>query len=167
MKNTMTTMAVRNGSTFRKAKTLIKGAGLGAAMVLMGCAPAFAQTATADAASGKTLLIELNKLAPHGNACRVYMLFNNKTTNRFSNLTLDIVVFDKKGIINKELALDAAPLTPNRLSVKIFDIDGTGCDQIGKLLLNNVTSCKDQTGTRTNCLGQISLSARGSVPFVE
>jgi hypothetical protein len=125
-----------------------------------------------DAPSGSQtpankLGIELNKLAPQGQACRAYLLFQNQTASAFSDLKLDIVVFDTAGIVANRFALQAAPLPAQKTSLKVFDIGGTTCDQIGRLLLNDITACTDQNGPRKDCLDSVALSSLGKVPFSE
>lgn len=121
---------------------------------LIGAAPALA----ADA-----LHVELNKLEPQNNACRAYLVFENQTGHSFSGLTLDLVMFDKDGIIANRLAVDAAPLPAQKTSVKLFDIGDLACKDIGRILLNDVLDCRDEGGKVPNCVALIKPSSRADV----
>lgn len=123
-------------------------------------------TGTALAQAGG-IHIELNKLETVKGACRAYLVTQNLTQTRFESLKLDVVMFNNDGIVAKRLAVQIAPMPAGKTSLKVFDIDGLTCDKIGQLLLNDVLECKDKKGDRNDCLSLISVSQRGSVPFIE
>ena len=111
--------------------------------------------------------IELNKLEAAGDACRAYLLFQNRSAASFESLKLDLVLFDGKGIVAKRLAVEGAPLPRDKTSLKVFEIAGLPCEGIGRILLNKFTACSDDQGTRSDCLAMVSTTARGSVPFIK
>ncbi|KZD04858.1 Tat pathway signal sequence domain protein [Oceanibaculum pacificum] len=135
----------------------ILGLALGAAVL-----PGQAQ---AQAAGAGTIAIELNKLEDQPNACRAYMLFENPSQTNFNEFQLDLVLFDTNGVIARRLSLDAAPLRADKTSVKLFDIVGLTCDRISRILLNDVLSCADDSGKRTDCVKLIQPSTRVSAKF--
>jgi hypothetical protein len=114
-----------------------------------------------------SLRIELNKLETEDSACRAYLVFENTTQHNFSGLTLDLVLFDKAGIVAKRLAVDAAPLLADKTSVKLFDIEGLACNSIGRMLINDALNCKDESGEIANCVAQIKPASRSDVPLVK
>lgn len=109
--------------------------------------------------------VELNKLEPQDDACRAYLVFENQTGQSFSGLTLDLVMFDKDGVIAKRLAVNAAPLPAAKTSVKLFDIDGLACTDIGRILINDALDCADGDGEVPNCVALVQSSSRGEVAF--
>lgn len=110
--------------------------------------------------------VELNKLQQMDNACRAYLVTQNLTDTDFKSLQLDIVMFDNDGIVAKRLAVEIAPLTAGKTSLKVFDIGGLACENIGQLLLNNVLQCQDDSGKRDDCLTLVHVSSRGKVAFI-
>lgn len=112
-----------------------------------------------------SLNVELNKLEAAEGACRAYMLFENTGASAFSSLKLDLVLFGNDGVIIKRLAVEGAPLPQGKTSVKLFEIGGLTCEEIGRVLLNDVISCRDDTGDRDDCVAAISTSSRGTVTF--
>ena len=120
-----------------------------------------------SAAAASAVRIELNKLETMGEACRAYLLLENKSAISFESLKLDLVLFDGEGIVAKRLAVEGAPLPSDKTSLKVFDITGLPCDGIGRILLNKLTACSDETGKRDDCLGMVATSARGTVPFIK
>lgn len=111
--------------------------------------------------------VELNKLEPNGSACRAYLVLENGTGSAFEALKLDLVMFDTEGVVAKRLAVETAPLAASKTSLKVFDIDGLPCGQVGRVLLNEVMTCQDGTGGRDDCLAVVSPRSRAAVPFVK
>ena len=133
------------------AVALIAGlfAGLGAA---------FAQDAS--------VAIELNKLEPQGQNCRAYFVVNNKST-AYETLKLDLVLFRPDGVIGRRFAVDLGPLKADKRSVKLFDIDGTSCDEVGSFLINDVMECKAESGPLSDCLKDLSVSSLTKVQLAK
>ena len=111
--------------------------------------------------------IELNKLEPAGDACRAYVVIKNGTTDRFTSMKLDVVMFDTDGIVSKRLAVEAAPLAAEKTVLKVFNISNLPCTSISRVLLNDIVSCTDQSGDRDDCVAISRLSSRGDVEFVK
>lgn len=115
--------------------------------------------------AAESVRVELNKLEPQDNACRAYLVFANQTEQSFTGLTLDLVMFDQDGIIAKRLAVNAAPLPADKTSVKLFDIEGLACTDIGRILINDALDCQNTSGTVEDCVTLIGPSSRSEVSF--
>lgn len=120
-----------------------------------------------SAFAADSLQVELNKLEPQDGACRAYLVFENRTSHSFSALTLDLVMFDHEGIIAKRLAVDASPLPADKTSVKLFDIEGLSCDNITRILINDVLDCREAAGKIPECVIQIEVSSRSEVSLTK
>lgn len=121
----------------------------------------------AASAEDGSVAIELNKLEPQGKQCRAYIVIENKTQTNYQELKLDIVLFRPDGVIAKRFAVDLAPLKADKRSVKLFDIEGTACDQVGSFLINDVMECKADSGPLTDCLKNITVSSRSDVQLTK
>ena len=121
---------------------------------------------TAGASDG-SIQAELNKLEPSNGDCHAYLVLENTSSSAFEALKLDVVVFDTDGIVERRLAVQAAPLPPGKTSLKIFNVGDLQCDRIGRLLLNDVLDCADGAGARHDCLALLSTTARAAVPFIK
>ena len=117
----------------------------------------------AASAEGNLIAIELNKLEAEGQNCRAYFVVGNKGGTEYQELKLDLVLFRPDGVIGRRFAVDLAPLKADKRSVKLFDIEGTACDQVGSFLINDVMECKAASGVVTDCLKNISVSTRTEV----
>lgn len=117
------------------------------------------------AAESDGLAVELNKLESGDNACRAYLVLDNRTGIDFSTLKLDLVMFDPDGIVADRLAVETAPLPARKTMLRVFDIDDLPCGQLSRLLLNDVVSCHDSAGALDDCLAMISVDARPGLSF--
>jgi hypothetical protein len=125
--------------------------------------------ALAGAAAPKppTVAIELNRLEPHDGNCRAYLVFRNPGALAYSGFKLDLVVFDRNGIIAQRLAVEAAPLHADKIEVKIFDIPQLACAKIGSILVNDVLGCRDAEGAVADCVSRISTSSKLDVSLMK
>jgi hypothetical protein len=134
---------------------------------LLALALASPGAALAQEAGRETVTIELNKLEPQENACRAYLVVKNDGAQAFESLKLDLVMFDKGGVVAKRLAVQAAPLPVGKTSLKVFDVEGHACPDIGSILLNDVLECTPSPAAPGGCLAQIAVSARGDLSFLK
>lgn len=130
-----------------------------AAAPLMAAALLLAGLGTATAEEGN-IAIELNKLEAHDTDCRAYFVIDNKNDTTYDTLKLDLVLFRPDGVIGQRFAVELAPLKAKKRTVKLFDVSGTACDQVGSFLINDVMECKADTGDVADCLQEISVSSR-------
>ena len=145
--------------------TIHRGKAIAWALLLAMLPGAFAATG-AQAADGR-LGVELNKLETLSSACRAYLVLSNKTGMAFSDLKLDLVIFDNDGIVARRVAVQGAPVTAGKTTLKVFDIDGVNCDGIGRFLLNGVMTCAAASGGADDCVSLIDTSSRAQVPLIK
>lgn len=147
---------------FLQARTL-RRASCAFAVAIIAAAPHGANAQ--DAA--KDLRLELNRLEPRDNACRTYLLIDNGSKTDYKSLKLDLFVLDKSGVIAQRIAVETAPLPPEKTTVKLFDFPGASCDSFGRILLNGVIACEADGGARDNCLGAIETASKTPVQFTK
>ncbi|SNB64775.1 hypothetical protein SAMN07250955_104138 [Arboricoccus pini] len=124
----------------------------------------------AQSGAGGKVTIELNKLEPVDQACRIYLLLRNDTDVDFTALQLELVSFGADGVINQRVAVDLAPLQPKKTLVKLFDVQSTACDSVTRLLLNDTLRCEGSQGGAApaeikECLAFLAPSSKGKVEF--
>ncbi len=126
------------------------------------CSLLLAFPATAEM---RVLEIELNKIEQRDQACRVYLFAKNKTQQKFTSFKLDVVLFNQNGIIQKNMAVNIAPLPVAKKIVKAFDLKQLDCDAIGSLLVNRVIECETASNDAPDCLSLLKLSSKNRIPF--
>lgn len=114
------------------------------------------------------LNIELNKLEAVGNSCRLYFVIRNDASHGFERLKLDLVFFDRDGLISTRMGVEAGPLHAQKMAVKRFDLTDPSCPEISRILLNEVLSCDGEHASEgADCLELITLSNRTNVDFLK
>jgi hypothetical protein len=109
----------------------------------------------AEASQDGAMALELNKLEPLDKGCRAYMVIENKAATDYETFKLDLFMFRKDGVIGRRFAIDLAPLKGNKRTVKLFDLAGAPCDEIGSFLINDVLECKAGTAAASDCLARL------------
>lgn len=110
--------------------------------------------------------IELNKLESRETGCHAYLVSQNQTLENFAELIIDLVIFREDGIIDKVIGVSLAPLSSKKTSVKVFNLQ-LSCSQIGRLLINDVTECRNGQNIRTGCIDLLSTSSRASAELIK
>jgi len=122
---------------------------------------------SALAETGK-LTIEINKFEEiEGGGCRAFFLFQNGTPTSFEGFEMSLAIFNKQGVIDRLLSIDAAPLPVARTMLKLFEVPQIACADIGQILLHDVPVCKPQNAENTDCYPLIDLSSKTSAPLVK
>ncbi len=144
---------------FRRALPVLTGAALVLAIVAGLGVPA--------PAGEPGLEIELNKVEDNGGSCLASFVFRNglDTLDRFS---MDLYVFDRDGVIARQVLLDLAPLRGNKTTVARFSLIARPCSEISRILINDIPSCRSEgTGETLDCLDGLSVSSRSLIEMVK
>ena len=129
-------------------------------------APA-ARAETALIPGGK-LTIEINKFEQiEAGGCRAFFLFRNQTGQSFEGFEMSLAILNGKGVIDRLLSIDAAPLPVARTTLKLFEIPQIACADISEILLHEVPSCRPQNGEEMDCFPILDLASKASAPLVE
>ena len=121
--------------------------------------PATAPSTTAQPSAQSDISLELNKLEPSDKGCRAYIVVSNPSATPLDAFRLDLVMFQKDGVIGRRFALDLGPLRPNKRAVKLFEMDGTKCEDIGSFLVNDVMECRSGGSAVDDCLGRMKVNS--------
>jgi hypothetical protein len=123
-------------------------------------------TAWTGLAAADGIKIELNKLEPQAASCRVYMLFENSGP-AIEALALDLVLFDPSEVISRRVTVDSGPLRASKTTLKLFDIPDLACTDIRRILVNEVSDCRDAKGSHQDCIERLTLASRSDVELVK
>jgi hypothetical protein len=113
--------------------------------------------AAGQAAPLEPLRLELNALETAEGRCRASFVIENKAQTALDSLRLELALFNRNGIVQRRLATEMGPLRAAKTVVKTFTIEDP-CDDIGSILVNDVTACAP--GEATQCLDRLALSSR-------
>jgi hypothetical protein len=116
-------------------------------------------------AAENALAIELNRLEDVNGGCRLSFVLTNELAVSIDGLSIEAVLFDPEGRVDRFLLLKAKPLPQGRARVQQFDVGETTCARIGRVLLNDVTDCAGEGLSPAACMEAIRPESRAEVPF--
>ncbi len=123
--------------------------------------------AGAASAQEKSLDIELNKAVNSGDGCLASFVVQNKLGYTLDRFSLDLFIFDKDGIIARQVLLDMAPLRKAKTTVANFSLIQVPCENIGKILVNNIPLCRSEDGSLLDCLTDLKVSSRNRIELTK
>jgi hypothetical protein len=119
----------------------------------------------AGSAAAQTLDIELNKLEDRDGQCAVSLLLTNRMAETLDQVRFDLYVFDRDGVIARRLLLDTGPMRTDKTTVATFALVDGPCNEVGRLLINDVPICETHDGTAVDCVAALNLTSRAAVPL--
>lgn len=123
--------------------------------------------ASAVPASGG-LTVELNKFEDgDSGGCRAFFLFHNQTGKTFEGFEMSLAILDGRGVIDRLLSIDAAPLPADRTTLKLFEIPGLACNNISQVLLHEIPVCKPQNEDPIDCFPLLTLASKAPAALVK
>lgn len=152
-----------------------------AALLLVASSPALGQQgppATPDAAvaapaspaaaapAGGGVTLELNKLSQVENACHAYVIVENATAEPLQDLTVDVYLFDRAGVILRGVALQFTDVRAGRPTVVPFELPDLPCGEISRVLLNKVLNCTKPDGSPVDgCADRLTVRTKADASF--
>lgn len=121
-----------------------------------------------EAPAAGQLTVEMNKFEDNaGGGCRAFFLFRNQTGKTFEGFEMSLAILDTKGVIDRLLSIDAAPLPAGRTTLKLFEIPEIACSSISEVLLHDIPVCKPQNQDPVDCFPLVTLASKTAAPLVE
>lgn len=123
--------------------------------------------AQAQAAPG-SLTVEINKFEDNDSGgCRAFFLFRNEAGLTFEGFEMSLAIFDRAGVIDRLLSIDAAPLPAARTTLKLFEIPEIACADISEILLHEMPACRPQNAEEIDCFPILTLASRTTAVLVK
>lgn len=120
----------------------------------------------AAAAEDGKLSVELNDLRAADRGCRAVFVLHNGLDKALDKLALRIVSFDDAGHAALFLSLEVGSMPIGKTRILRFDLGAeVMCDDVSRIVLDDVVSCEAPEIGPPECLAAVSLSSRADVPF--
>ncbi len=122
----------------------------------------------AASAAEPGLDIELNKAEENGGSCLASFVVRNRLGHTLDRFSMDLYVFDRDGVIARQVVLDLAPLRGDKTTVAHFYLIKRPCGEISRILINDIPSCRSEgTGETLDCLDGLTVSSRSKIEMVK
>lgn len=130
--------------------------------IALALTPALAQQTPA---AKPALTLELNALQPADTGCRVTFLATNTLGGVVDRAGVEVAFFSGDGAIDRIVTLDFKGLTEGKTKVLQFQLGDLACDDISRLLINDITACEGTGLAPTACIDGLVTSTRPDIVF--
>ena len=130
--------------------------------------PALSQEAAPkEAASQETpaLSLELNAAQPSDKGCRLTFVVNNRLGSDLSKAAYEIALFNDSGVVDRMTVLDFKELPAGKTKVTRFDLAGTDCSKISRVLVNGANDCAGDGIDPSACMKALKPSTKAEIAF--
>ncbi|MBD9373302.1 hypothetical protein IB238_11800 [Rhizobium sp. ARZ01] len=121
------------------------------AAIVMSAVPAWTQ----DAAPEKGLQVELNGLVPSQKGCVFTFVVGNGLPQAVAKASFEFVLFNGAGTVERMVVLDFRELPQGKTKVRQFDLPGTKCDSVKRVLINDAPVCDGEGLAAGACMSGI------------
>ena len=126
----------------------------------LGSAPAWAQSAPAQ-----QLSLELNAAQPSDKGCRLTFVVNNGLGADLSKAAFEIALFNAAGVVDRLSVLDFKDLPAGKTKVTRFDLAGTDCTKLSRVLINSATECAGTGVEPGACMRGLKTQTKTGIAF--
>jgi hypothetical protein len=138
---------------------------LAAATIFVAAAsPVSAQDATAPAL-GPALILELNGAQASDKGCRLTFVVTNNLGAELGKAAFEIALFNEAGVVDRLTVLDFNELPAGKTKVARFDLAGTDCAKVSRVLVNHVTECTGSDIDPKACIRQLKPETKSGITF--
>lgn len=145
----------------KKAATLLRFLTAAMAMSLAAAGAAEAQSSPPP----PFLMLELNAAQPSDKGCRFTFVVTNNLGAALSKAAFEIALFNEAGVVDRLTVLDFKELPIGKTKVTRFDLPGTECAKVSRVLINNATDCAGQGVEPSSCLSSLRTESKSSIAF--
>lgn len=129
--------------------------------VSLAMGPALAQ----QAAPAPSLTLELNAAQPSDKGCRLTFVVNNGLGTDLTKAAFEIALFNETGVVDRLTVLDFKELPAGKTKVTRFDLAGTDCAKLSRVLINSATECTGASVEPNACMRGLKTETRTGIAF--
>ncbi|WP_293949804.1 hypothetical protein [Sneathiella sp.] len=111
----------------------------------------------------KQLSLELNNAKQVETGCRVSFLFHNELGQTIDDIAMEVAILDQMNMSQNFLLISTGRLTDGKRRVLQYDLPEQSCEEIGTILINDVSTCNVGEMTPADCLDSLNPSSRISI----
>ncbi|AWC23580.1 hypothetical protein CO731_03052 [Aminobacter sp. MSH1] len=139
------------------------GRPLTAAMVVLLAAAGSAGAQSAPPAPA--LVLELNAAQPSDKGCRFTFVVTNNLGAELSKAAFEIALFNDAGVVDRLTVLDFKELPAGKTKVTRFDLSGTDCTKVSRVLINQAADCTGPGIASAACLKSLRTESKSGIAF--
>nr|WP_246470547.1 MULTISPECIES: hypothetical protein [Aminobacter carboxidus group] len=111
------------------------------------------------------LVLELNAAQPSDKGCRFTFVVTNNLGAELSKAAFEIALFNEAGVVDRLTVLDFKELPAGKTKVTRFDLSGTDCTKVSRVLINQATDCAGGGIDAAACLKALRTESKSGIAF--
>ncbi|TPL95351.1 hypothetical protein [Mesorhizobium sp. B2-3-12] len=115
--------------------------------------------------SAPVLTLELNAAQPSEKGCRLTFLVNNSLGADVTKAAFEIALFNEAGVVDRLTVLDFKDLPSGKTKVTRFDLAGTDCTKVSRVLINSATECVGSGVEPAACMRKLKTDTKTGIAF--
>jgi hypothetical protein len=112
-----------------------------------------------------SLLLELNGVQASEKGCRLTFLVKNELGAELSRAAFEVALFNELGVVDRLTVLDFKELPAGKTKVTRFELAGTDCAKVTRVLINSATECQGAGIEPAACMRQLATSSKAGIEF--
>lgn len=112
-----------------------------------------------------SLALELNSVQPSDKGCRLTFVVVNKLGSELTRAAFEFALFNEQGVVDRLTVLDFKELPAGKTKVTRFELPGTQCTSVTRVLINGATECEGQGIEPTACMRQLTTTSKAGIEF--
>ncbi|TGQ39647.1 MULTISPECIES: hypothetical protein [unclassified Mesorhizobium] len=121
--------------------------------------------AWAQSAPDHTLTLELNGAQASDKGCRLTFVVTNALGADLSKAAFEIALFNEGGVVDRLTVLDFKELPAGKTKVTRFDLAGTDCAKVSRVLINSATECVGAGIEPGACMRGLKTETKTDITF--
>jgi hypothetical protein len=130
------------------------------------CLQTMPVNAQADEKTGKNIALELNTVDDVGNGCRITFLASNGFDKDIKKLAYEFVLFNNEGRVERMTVFDFNEIQTGKFRVRQFQLDNIKCTELGRILVNGVSTCDGEGFDKAICSQSLRISNKTKIEFL-
>ncbi|MBL4892596.1 MAG: hypothetical protein JKX91_12410 [Rhizobiaceae bacterium] len=110
-----------------------------------------------------TISIELNSLKPSQGGCQIIFVVKNDLGKKLEKVSYEVVLFNSEGLVDRMTIFDFQTLSIGKTKVRQFNLTGTDCTKINRVLINGAKECKGADADA--CMSNLTTNNRTAIEF--
>ncbi len=130
------------------------------------CAALLSPLSTVTAQETPRLSLELNGAAETDTgSCRLTYVAANQTGLALDQTAYEVAIFDGQGTVTRLLVLEFGGLVEGKTKILQFDLSGTPCTEISRIVVNDAAACTVAGQEDPICMKALTASSRTAIQF--
>jgi hypothetical protein len=127
--------------------------------------PVSAGLARAQRSDAASLSVELNSLHSSQAGCRLSFVATSTLETDIEKVAYEMALFDQGGLVERITVFDFREIPAGKTRVRQFDLPGTECAAISRVLLNDARTCAGPGLDPTACMRRLKTVSKSGVAF--